>query len=232
MTTPITPDPVTGSEFTSPSGKSPRQSASVINLVLVTFALLGGAAGTFAFLSAHPVASEAVGSPAGAPASSVPAEAPVAGSHIVPGSTHWSRENEHRWISNHKRSVAYELDADQQVRVWTTHVRPTLVVRCLNHKTEVFVFTETPAKLESTDGTHTVKLTFDDAAETDERWPDSEEHDALFAPDGTSLARRLASAHRLRFGFTPHNAAPVQVDFDLGDSAAVMSNVGRTCGWH
>ena len=231
MTTPITPDP--GFDVTSPAGQSPRQSASVINLVLVTVALLAGAAGTFVFLSAHPVAREAVvASPAGARTSSVPAEASASTSHVVPAPTHWSRDNEHRWISNHKRSVAYELDANQQVRVWTTHVRPTLVVRCLNRKTEVFVFTETPAKLESADGTHTVKLTFDDAAGTDERWPDSEEHDALFSPDGTSLARRLASAHRLRFGFTPHNAAPVQVDFDLGDSAAVMSNVGRTCGWH
>ena len=32
MTTPIPPDP--GLDFTSPSGQSPRQSASVINLVL------------------------------------------------------------------------------------------------------------------------------------------------------------------------------------------------------
>ena len=230
MTTPITPDP--GFDAASSSGQPPRQPASVINLVLVTCALLAGAAGTFAFLSAHPVARAAVTSPVGARAASTPAEAPAAASHVVPASSHWSRENEHRWISNHKRSVAYELDANQQVRAWTTHVRPTLVVRCLNRKTEVFVFTETPAKLESADGTHTVKLTFDDAAGTDERWPDSEEHDALFAPDGTSLARRLALAHRLRFGFTPHNAAPVQVDFDLGDSAAVMSKVGQTCGWH
>src|SRR5438552_2723070 len=108
MTTPMTPDPFTGSDFSSPSGQSPRQPASVINLVLVAFALLAGAAGTFAFLTAHPVAREAVGTPARTGASSASAPAPDAASHVVPASTHWSRENEHRWISNHKRSVAYE----------------------------------------------------------------------------------------------------------------------------
>jgi hypothetical protein len=74
-------------------------------------------------------------------------------------------------------------------------------------------------------------LTFDDGGDSEERWPDSAEHDALFAPDGTALARRISSAHHLRFGFSPHNADPVQVDFDLGDAATVVSHVAKTCGW-
>jgi hypothetical protein len=205
----------------------------VASLVLVSVALLGGAAATFMFLGAHPSAGTMGATVANSATAGSLAPGSPGATAAVTGVTHqWSREDEYRWIANHKRSVAYELEADQQVRVWTTHVRPSLVVRCLNRKTEVFVYTETPSKLESTDGLHSVRLTFDDAAASEERWPDSAEHDALFAPDGTALARRISSAHHLRFGFSPHNADPVQVDFELGDAATVMSHVAKTCGWN
>ena len=229
MTTPMSPESVQMPAAPAPEGQVQRPS-SVASLVLVSVALLAGAAGTFMFLGAHPSAGTVSSTSANGAAATSPAPGATA---AVTAVTHqWSREDEYRWIANHKRSVAYELEADQQVRVWTTHVRPSLVVRCLNRKTEVFVYTETPSKLESTDGLHSVRLTFDDAAGSEERWPDSAEHDALFAPDGTALARRISSAHHLRFGFSPHNADPVQVDFELGDAATVMSHVAKTCGWN
>jgi hypothetical protein len=230
MTTPMSPESVQIPAAPAPEGQPVQRPPSVASLMLVSVALLAGAAGTFMFLGAHPSAGTVNATVANGAVATSPAPGATA---AVTAVTHqWSRDDEYRWIANHKRSVAYELEADQQVRVWTTHVRPSLVVRCLNRKTEVFVYTETPSKLESTDGLHSVRLTFDDAAGSEERWPDSAEHDALFAPDGTALARRISSAHHLRFGFSPHNADPVQVDFELGDAAAVMSHVAKTCGWH
>ena len=229
MTTPMSPESVQMPAAPAPEGQVQRPS-SVASLVLVSVALLAGAAGTFMFLGAHPSAGTV--SATGANGAAATSTAPGATAAVTAATHQWSREDEYRWIANHKRSVAYTLDADQQVRVWTTHVRPSLVVRCLNRKTEVFVYTETPSKMESTDGLHSVRLTFDGAAGSEERWPDSAEHDALFAPDGTALARRISSAHHLRFGFSPHNADPVQVDFELGDAATVMSHVAKTCGWH
>ena len=230
MTTPMSPESVQTPGAPAPEGQPAQRPSSVASLVLVSVALLAGAAGTFMFLGAHPSAGTVSATVANGPSATSPAPGATA---AVTAATHqWSRDDEYRWIANHKRSVAYQLEADQQVRVWTTHVRPSLVVRCLNRKTEVFVYTETPSKLESTDGLHSVRLTFDDAAGSEERWPDSAEHDALFAPDGTALARRISSAHHLRFGFSPHNADPVQVDFELGDAATVMSHVAKTCGWH
>ena len=229
MTTPMSPESAQTPGAPAPEGQPDQRPSSVASLVLVSVALLAGAAGTFMFLGAHPSAGTV--SATGANGAAATSTAPGATAAVTAVTHQWSREDEYRWIANHKRSVAYELDADQQVRVWTTHVRPSLVVRCLNRKTEVFVYTETPSKLESTDGLHSVRLTFDDAAGSEERWPDSAEHDALFAPDGTALARRISSAHHLRFGFSPHNADPVQVDFELGDAATVMSHVAKTCGW-
>ena len=230
MTTPMPPESAQTPGAPAPEGHPVQRPASVMSLVLVSLALLGGAAGTFMFLSAHPSAGMASPEVTHASSASSGTAGAVAGSTTA-AMHQWSREDEYRWIANRKRSVAYQLDADQQVRVWTTHVRPSLVMRCLNRKTEVFVYTETPSKLESTDGLHSVRLTFDGAPESDERWPDSAEHDALFAPDGTALARRISTAHHLRFGFSPHNADPVQVDFDLGDAGSVVATVAKTCGW-
>jgi hypothetical protein len=177
----MSPESAQASGAPAPDGQQVHRPSSVASLVLVSVALLAGAAGTFMFLGAHPsagtvgapIANGAVASPA---APGLPPAAATAVGHI------WSRDDEYRWIANHKRSVAYELEADQQVRVWTTHVRPSLVVRCLNHKTEVFVYTETPSKLESTDGLHSVRLTFDDGGDSEERWPDSAEHDGSHRP--------------------------------------------------
>ena len=100
-------------------------------------------------------------------------------------------------MSNHPKSVAFELAADRDVPVWMHRVHPLLVVRCLAHKADVFVFTDSPARIEPEDENHTVNVAFDAEAVATERWMDSDEHDALFAPDGTAFARRLARSHTL-----------------------------------
>ena len=132
-------------------------------------------------------------------------------------------------MSNHPKSVAFELAADRDVPVWMHRVQPLLVVRCLAHKADVFVFTDSPARIEPEDENHTVHVAFDADPVTTERWMDSEEHDALFAPDGTAFARRLATSHSLRFGFTPHNAAPVTVQFTTTGFDRVLERVATQC---
>ena len=231
MTTPMSPESAQ-TPGAPAEGQPAHRPSSVASLVLVSVALLAGAAGTFMFLGAHPSAGAASATVANGAAATAPAPGrPGRPRRRRPPTSGRARTST---AGSRITSVASrtKLEADQQVKVWTTHVRPSLVVRCLNRKTEVFVYTETPSKLESTDGLHSVRLTFDDAAGSEERWPDSAEHDALFAPDGTALARRISSAHHLRFGFSPHNAEPVQVDFELGDAATVMSHVAKTCGWN
>ena len=145
MTTPMSPESVQSAGAPAPEGQPAHRPSSVASLVLVSVALLAGAAGTFMFLGAHPSAGTLSATVAnGAAATSTAAGATATATAVI---HQWSREDEYRWIANHKRSVAYELEANQQVKVWTTHVRPSLVVRCLNRNTEVFVYTETPSKL-------------------------------------------------------------------------------------
>jgi len=197
-------------------------------LAVVAAVVVAGAA-MIAFMSARPSARESVPAPtATAGHSSTPRVASIASSpNALP--PQWSSRNQARWVSNHPKSVAFELAADRDVPVWMHRVQPLLVVRCLAHKADVFVFTDSPARIEPEDENHTVNVAFDADPVATERWMDSEEHDALFAPDGTAFARRLAASHSMRFGFTPHNAAPVTVQFTTTGFDRVLERVATQC---
>jgi hypothetical protein len=142
---------------------------------------------------------------------------------VIPPSTvpTWTDANADTWIGS-ERDLAYEVAADKPVSVWMRSVRPVLVVRCANRVTDVFVFTDSAARIEGGTPDHTVRLQFDDGPEESQRWPDADRHDALFAPDGAALARRLAGVSTLRFGFTPHNAQPVMVRFQVAGLAPLL----------
>jgi hypothetical protein len=110
-------------------------------------------------------------------------------------------------------------------------VRPVLIVRCLSRTTEVFVATGSAASIEQEGDSHTVRLQFDDAAPAVESWSDSVSSQELYAPDGVTLARRLAQARTVRFGFTPYNAPPVVAEFDVRGFDEIIGLVAGTCGW-
>ena len=143
----------------------------------------------------------------------------------------WSTASVDRWIGNGRRKFAIELPAENRVTVWQRQVNPVLVVRCLTQRPEVFVFTDSAAKIEPRTDDHTVHITLDDGEEVSEMWPDSADHDALFAPDGAAFARRLAAARTMRFGFTPHNAPAVLVHFNVAGLGPHLATAARDCGW-
>ncbi len=194
--------------------------AGVVLAGVATVALLSARSSARESLPSNPV--KTVGHSTPHARSAIPRTAPG----ILP---HWSNANAKRWVSNHPKSAAFELAADRDVPVWMRRVHPLLVVRCLARKADVFVFTDSPARIEPEDDNHTVHVAFDDEAGTTERWMDSEEHDALFAPEGPSFARRLAHSRTLTFGFTPHNAAPVSVRFTTHGFDKILERVSEKC---
>ncbi len=164
-----------------------------------------------------------------APARKITQSSPVANQVTATFRGRWNSTNRD-WVGNQRKAVAFELPAENKVAVWQRHVQLTLVVRCVANRIDAFVFTQSAAKMEPQDGDHTVRIAFDDGAESVERWPDSDEHDALFAPDGAAFVRRLAAAQTMQFGFTPHNATPVAADFNVAGLAGVMESSAKQCG--
>jgi hypothetical protein len=133
-------------------------------------------------------------------------------------------------VGNRRKSAAFELPAENTVQIWLRSARPTLVVRCMAQSIQVFVVTESAMKIEPQTEDHTVTFSFDDEPNVTERWPDSEEHDALFAPDAPTIVDRLTRARTLRFGYTPHNAAPVVAHFSVSGLASLLEPVAKECG--
>ncbi len=100
----------------------------------------------------------------------------------------------------------------------------------MGKRTEAFVYTGSALKIEPNSEDHTVSFGFDDEGGRSERWPDSAEHDALFAPDGAAFAQRVMNAKNLRFGYTPHNAEPVEAQFHVDGLAELIAPAAKDCG--
>ena len=216
----------------TPAPPQVQHSARGLNrteLVIVALSIVAGGVVTFGVLMARGAAPRAASAEVRiAAAGTVPAAAPALPASSAPK---WTDANRARWVGNPRRDVAFELPAEHKVQAWMTQVEPVLVVRCAGRRTEAFVYTSTPAKIEPQDEDHTVGIAFDTEPQAAERWQDSAEHDALFAPDGEAFARRLMSAGTLRFGFTPHNAPPVTVHFNVAGLRELLGPASRQCGW-
>ena len=143
----------------------------------------------------------------------------------------WSSQRRAFWTGNARNSSAFELPAENIVPIWLNQVRPLLIVRCMSKRTEAFVFTGSALKIEQQTEDHTVRFSFDAEQPTTMRWPDSAEHDALFAPDAAAFAQRLMHAQTLRFGYTPHNAEPVEARFEVRGLTELIEPVAKECGW-
>ena len=143
----------------------------------------------------------------------------------------WSRVTDGRWVGTRGQTAAFELSATGRVHVWMRDVTPVLVVRCEKGNAEAFVYTQSAARMEPQDGDHTVQVAFDGASPASERWPDSAEHDALFARKPLEFTRQLTQSRTLQFGFTPHNAEPVVATFVVDGLEPLLASSARQCGW-
>jgi hypothetical protein len=208
----------------------PKRTMSTVSMVALAVAICGGVVLTGLLMTARPAAHDsAVPRPSVPPRPAAPAPASAAVIIDSASAPKWTSRHQARWTGTTRKTAVFEVAAERPVAVWNDTVTPLLVVRCMDKRTDVFVYTGTATRIESEDDNHGVRLTFDDEAGSDQRWPDSLEHDALFAPDGAALARRLVSAGTLRFGFTPHNAPPVTAIFDVHGLAEQLQPAAKYC---
>jgi hypothetical protein len=171
---------------------------------------------------AAPKASKPAATPSATP-TSAPAVAPI----VTPK---WNTAN-HEWLLNARKGVAFELPALKKVTIWQGISQPMLVVRCDAGRMQTFVYTASAIQMEAQDQNHSVRVSFDDEPEVTGRWPDSSDHDALFAPDAVAFARRLTTARTLRFGYTPHNAQRAVAEFHVTGLSDLIEPAAKQCGW-
>lgn len=128
------------------------------------------------------------------------------------------------------RGVTVSTIAVGPVEGWLDTYTPSLVVRCAEHKTSVYVVTGMAASPElGSYNYYTTRLRYDDGAPATQRWQQSTDSKALFAQEPLAVARRIAKASRLRFQFTPFNASSVVVDFDVHELRTHLADVVAAC---
>ena len=224
----MTPDTAAPSRPEAPA-PAPPKGPGVAHILAIAAAVTGGGLLTLLVMTSRPAARGEARDPAHTAAALPASPTPTATATVKAGPS-WSSKQQLRWISNRRKSAAFELDANQPVAVWLKQVRPTLVVRCIDNRTDVFVYTDSAARIEEQDENHTVRVAFDGDEGAHERWPDSVEHDALFAPDGKAMAQRILASRQMRFTFSPHNAAPVTATFEVSGLRELLAPVAKRCG--
>jgi hypothetical protein len=127
--------------------------------------------------------------------------------------------------------VIFELAANEDVAAWRSLVRPHLEIRCAGRTSEVYVMTHSAASPEGSTRQHTVELRFDGGEAVVQKWDHSVDHDALFASDSEALVRQIAGASTMAFTFTPFNAPPAHVRFNVEGLSGHLATAARTCGW-
>lgn len=179
----------------------------------------------------EPAASTAAGASAKTAASRSAAATPSAVDAAPPRVTgpKWTGGVERSGRKTH--SIYYELEAENEVSMFTRTVRPVLSVRCVSGRTEAYVLTESAAVIEAEKGTHTVTIAFDGGSAETQKWFASDDYQALFSPEAAAFAKRIARAQRLRFGFMPYNGPPANVEFDVRGFDVVIGHVAKSCRW-
>jgi type VI secretion system protein VasI len=128
--------------------------------------------------------------------------------------------------------VSFNLDAENEIVGWLKQKTPTLVVRCKEKATNVYMVTGMAASVEGGDlEGHTVRVRFDDAPAQRQRWSQSTDNEALFAPGAAQMARKIAKGKTLRLEFTPFNASPVVATFDVLGFEQYIGRLAAACGW-
>lgn len=135
------------------------------------------------------------------------------------------------------KTVTLSLDSDDAVDGPLGPKQPTLIIRCQEGKTEVYVHTGMAASVEEgQEGgpmySHTVRVRLDQGDAVTEHWGESTANDALFSEgDAIAFTKQIADAQTLTFQFTPFDANPAIARFDLRGLSEHLPELGSSCGW-
>jgi type VI secretion system (T6SS) VasI/EvfG family protein len=165
----------------------------------------------------------------------VPARAPkpevAPAPEVPPAGGKWIEAQDTSEMDDSK-GVSFYLPAENEIDGWLEKKRPGLTVRCHEKTTYVYMVTGMSASVESGDlEGHTVRIRFDDAPAQRQRWRDSTDDKALFAPNAVQMARNISKSKTMRAQFTPFNAKPVIATFDVSGFEEHIGKVAAACRW-
>jgi len=129
-------------------------------------------------------------------------------------------------------TVVLALHAENTITGWLATSVPILIIRCQERNTEVYVATGMQPSVES-GGTalHTVRLRYGDEAAFAVPMSTSTDNKSLFFIDPINDIRHMWNVQSLLVGFTPFNANPVSIRFDVTGLPFAIQPLREACGW-
>jgi hypothetical protein len=128
------------------------------------------------------------------------------------------------------RTVTLSLPAEGAIKGWLAAARPVLILRCLEGKMAAVIATGVPAQVETP--TYQVTVTYrygQDEAVTVAASKGSDGK-AIFLPNPEHHVGLMLEHERVVYRFTPFNAVPQTMSFDVRGLRKVAGPLLDTCG--
>ncbi|HML94178.1 MAG TPA: type VI secretion system-associated protein TagO [Thermodesulfobacteriota bacterium] len=143
----------------------------------------------------------------------------------------WQISRDHSSMDDSKR-VVLGLPAENIISGYLQTYQPTLIIRCQENKTDLYVnIGVSPNPELGLYNQHTVRIRLDDGKPFSERWSQSTSGDTLFAPQPIALARKMVSANKMLFEFVPYNSNAQIAEFDIWGLKPYLTELSETCNW-
>lgn len=153
----------------------------------------------------------------------------VANPHVTTtkGNGNWSARIEKSPIDD-SENVILSVSSDNTIKSGYNIVNPTLIVRCSENVTNVYIAWDLYLGINSTDMT----TRFDDEKATTRTWSISTDHKAVFVSTGdVAFAKKMMNHDKLLAQIIPYGESPVMATFSIHGLSEAIKPLRKACKW-
>lgn len=148
----------------------------------------------------------------------------------TPQTGNWKISNDTSLMDD-KPIIALSLKAESPITGWPDKRHtPSLFIRYKEGKMQAYIATGFSPTVERGDGA-TVQIRYDSAEAESTQMSKSTDGEALFWEKPENAIRKMASAQRMVFRFTPFNSAPATTTFQLTGLREAVAAIEEASGW-
>lgn len=129
------------------------------------------------------------------------------------------------------KSATITLDSNDKVQGSITSGQPSLIVRCKENLTEVYVYAGVQLDDDYKSKTTHVRYKFDSEAIRNEDSGVSTSGSAFFFNNPRTILKALRTHDKLIVGFKPFRTSDAEAVFDIRGLEAAIATVDQDCGW-
>jgi type VI secretion system protein VasI len=127
------------------------------------------------------------------------------------------------------QTVVLKLAAESFIQGWLDKFLPVLIIRCKEHKIEVYIHIGTQSEVEYGSDLSTVRVRLDANPALTIKMSHSTDGNALFFPEPEKMVSTLNGRETMLFEFTPFNAPPDETSFNLRGISEAIKPLRDAC---